>query len=87
MSAPTTFVETIERLRDSRSLNLELAESLRTILRTSGGTSSERQIVAELAKAFDRTGEEMQELSIGLAQLAMANSKEDFDKIIAAVAK
>lgn len=86
MSIPTTFVDAISRLRATYSLNKEIAETLGNLLKTPGGTYSERQLITTTAEGFERTSTDLKEISVGIAQLAIVNSKEDFDKIIAAVA-
>lgn len=87
MSAPTTFVDAITRLRDVLAVNKKMHAGVADIIKDTRYSSGERKACEGFNAILKFNNEQLREISVGIAQLAMATSKEDFDKIIAAVAE
>ena len=86
MSVPTSYEEAISEIRDLMTANRNLAINIRS-LATSHPRDPNAQVMVEVAKVFDAMVERLRDLSTGVANLALANSKEDFEKVLAALAK
>ena len=86
MSVPTNYEEAITEIRDLMTINRDLCINLRA-LAASHPRDPNAKVVAEVSKAFDITADRLRDLSTGIANLALANSNEDFSKVLAALAK
>lgn len=87
MSAPTSHVEAITRIRAVLEVNRKMHASLADIIKDTRYSSVERGACEGFNVLLEFNNEQLHKISVGMAQVAMASSNEDFDKIIAAVAK
>ena len=86
MSVPTTYEEVITDIRELMTVNRDLALNMRS-LASSHPRDPNAKVVLEVSKVFDVTADRLRDLSTGIANLALANSKEDFEKVLAALSK